>query len=106
MKQPLGVLSNTLLFGNAFSTDRSLPTQIDQDNTGVKARSTQDFVDTLIARKALIIDAAIHSQTAIDEANLRKRYANYAQNPKLRQRLETEVYDHSGTSNRCQLRLY
>ena len=31
VKQPLGVSPNTLLFGNAFSTDRSLLTQIDQD---------------------------------------------------------------------------
>ena len=70
VKQPLGVSPNTILFGNAFSTDRSLLTQIDQDVSGVKPRSTQDFVDTLIARQALIINAAIHSQTAINEANL------------------------------------
>ena len=36
--------------------------------SGVKLRSTQDFV-TLIARQTLIIDVAIHSQTAINEAN-------------------------------------
>ena len=53
VKQPLGVSPNTLLFGNAFSTDRSLLTQIDQDVSGVKQRSTQDFFDSLIARQAL-----------------------------------------------------
>jgi len=98
VKQPLGVSPNTILFGNAFSTDRSLLTQIDQDVSGVKSRSTQDFVDTLIARQALIINAAIHSQTAINEVNLQKRYANYARSPKLRKRLETEVDNHSGTT--------
>ena len=35
------------------------------------------FVDTLFARQAQIIDAAIHSQTVINEANRRKQYANY-----------------------------
>ena len=55
-------------------------------------------LDNLIARQANIINAAIHSQTAINDANLRKRYANYPRAPKLRQRLETEVDDHSGTT--------
>ena len=64
----------------------------------VKPRSTQDFVDNLIARQANIINAAIRSQTAINDANLRKRYANYPRAPKLRQRLETEFDDHSGTT--------
>ena len=90
VKQPLRVSPNTILFGNAFSTDRSLLTQIDQDVSGVKPRSTQDIFDTLIARQAIIFDAAIYSQT--------KRYAHYARSPKLRQRLETEVDDHSGTT--------
>ena len=84
VKQPPGVSSNTLLFGNAFSVDRTLLTQIDQAVTDVKPRSTQDFVDTLIPRHAQVIDAAIHPQTAINEAKLR--------------RLETEVDDHSGTT--------
>ena len=64
--------------------------------SGVKPHPTQDFVDTMITRQALIINAALHSQTAINDANLNKRYANYARSPKLRQRLETEVDDHSG----------
>ena len=72
VKQPLGASPNTLLFGDAFSVDRRLLTQIDQDVADVKPRSIQDFVDTLIARQTQIIDAAIHSQTAIYEANLRK----------------------------------
>jgi len=47
----------------------------------------------------IIIDAAIHSQTAINEANQGKQYANYAKrNPKLWKRLETEVDNHSGTT--------
>ena len=71
VKQPLGSSPNTLLNGDAFSVDRTLLTQIDQDVADLKARLTQDFVDTLIARQARIIDATIHSQTAINEANLR-----------------------------------
>ena len=55
VKQPLRVLPNTLLFGNAFSTYRSLLTLIHHDDSGVKPRSTQDFVDTLIVRQALFI---------------------------------------------------
>jgi len=61
VKQPLGVSPNTLLFGNAFSTDRSLLTQIDQDVSGVKQRSTQDFFDSLIARQALHGDTLANS---------------------------------------------
>ena len=45
VKQPLGLHQ----FGDAFSVDRTLLTQIDQDVADVKPRSTQDFVDTLIA---------------------------------------------------------
>ena len=55
-----------LLCTTEISTNRSLLTQIDQDVSD--GWFTQDFVDRLIARQALIIDAAILSQTA----NLRK----------------------------------
>ena len=78
IKKPLRVSANTLLFGNASAIDATLLTQIDRDVSDVKPQSTQDFVDSLISRQSKIIDAAIHSQTAIDEDNLRKRYATYA----------------------------
>ena len=77
VKQKLGASTNILQFGDVFSVDRALLTQIDQDVSDVTPRSTQDFVDTLIARHAQIIDTAIHSQTIINEANLRQRYSNY-----------------------------
>jgi len=94
VKQPLGVSPNTPLFGNAFSTEPTSPTQSDRGIFDVQTRSTKDFVDTSITREAKIIDTAIHSQTAINEANLRNRNASYACTPKLRQRVETEVDDH------------
>jgi len=53
VKQPLGVSPNTLLFGNAFSTDPSLLTQLDRDMAA--------FVDTLVECQAKIIDAPIQS---------------------------------------------
>ena len=93
VKQPLVASPNTLLFGNSFSVDRTLLTKIDQNVAAVNPRSTQDFVDTLIARQTQIIDTAIHSQTSINEANMRKRYANYPRASKLWQRLETEADD-------------
>ena len=74
VKQPFGALPNTLLFGNVFSTDPSSLTQLDRDVANEKTRSIRDFVDTLIERQAKIIDAAIQSQTAVNTANLRKRY--------------------------------
>ena len=74
VKQPLGVSPNTLLFGNAFSTDPSLLTQLDCDVADAQPRSIRDFVDTLIDRQAKIIDTAIQSQAAVNTANLRKRY--------------------------------
>ena len=77
VKQSLGISPNTLLsliwtllFGNAFSTNRSLLNQIDQDVSGVKPRSTQDFVDIIIAENALIINAAIQSQTALTPSTM------------------------------------
>ena len=99
-----GLIKYTI-FGNVFSSYRSLLTQIEHDVSGVNPRSTQNLVNTLIARHTLMIDVAIHSQIAINEANLRKRYANYARNPKIRQRLETEVDEHSGTTEPLPLRL-
>jgi hypothetical protein len=73
VKQLLGVSSNTLLFGNAFSTDPSLLTQLD-DVADAQPRSIRNFVDSLIERQAKIIEAAIQSQTVVYTANLRKRY--------------------------------
>ena len=68
VKRPLGASPNTLLFGNAFSTDPSLLTQLDRH---VQPRSIRDYVDTLIERRAKIIDAAIQSQTSFNASNLR-----------------------------------
>ena len=89
---------DTLLFGNAFSTDPSLLTQLDRDVTDVQPRSIRDFVDTLIERQAKMIDAAIQSQTSVNTSNLRKRYQKYSRAPKLRQRIEKNVDDHIGTT--------
>jgi len=63
-------------------------------------------INTLIARQAQIIDAAIHSQSVINESDLCKRLANYTQNSKLWHRLETEVNDDSGTTKLMRFRLY
>ena len=59
VKQPLGLSPNALLFGNAFSTDPSLLTQLDRDVSNEQPRSIQDFVDTSIERQAKIIDACL-----------------------------------------------
>ena len=83
VKQPLGVSPNTLLFGNDFSTDLFLLTQLDRDVSNKQPRSIRDFVDTLIERQAKLIDAAIQSQTSLNTANLRKRYQTYSRAPKL-----------------------
>jgi len=53
---------------------------------------------SLISRQAILINAAIHSQTEINEDNLRKGFATYPRLPKLRQRVDTEMDDHSGTN--------
>jgi len=54
-------------------------------------RLTYDIVDSSTRRQARTIDAAIHSQTEIDEANTKTTYASYTQTPELRQRVETVV---------------
>jgi len=99
VKQPLGVSPNTLLFGNAFSKDPSLLTQLDRDVSNEQPRSIRDFVDTSIDRQAKLIDVAIQSQTFLNTANLRKRYQMYLRAPKLRQRIETNKDDHTGTTD-------
>jgi len=71
-------LSNTLLFGNAFSTDPSLLTQIHRDVSDVHPQSIRDFNDTFIERQSKIIDAAIQSQKSLKTSNLRKRYQTYS----------------------------
>ena len=48
----IGVSPNILRFGNAFSTDPSLLTQLDCDVSDVQPRSIRDFVDTLIEHQA------------------------------------------------------
>ena len=73
VEKPLGISPNTLLFGNAFLTDPSLLTQLDHDVTDVQPRSIRDFIDTLIERQTKIIDAAIQSQTSVNNSNLRRR---------------------------------
>lgn len=88
VKQTLGVSPDTLLLGSIFSTVPSLLTQIDLDVSFVQPRLIRDFVVTLIARHANLIDEVIHSQTAMNEANLRKRYSSYARIPKLKQRVQ------------------
>ena len=98
VKQPLGVSPKTLLFGDAFSTDPSLLTQMDRDVADSPPRLIRDFVDTLIERQAKPIDAAIQSQKAVNTANLRKRYHTYARAPKLRPRIETTSDDHTGNT--------
>jgi hypothetical protein len=66
-----------------------------RDVSDVKPQSTQDFVDSLISRQSKLIDAAIQSQTEINEDNLRERYASYARLHKLRQRIQSDVDYHS-----------
>jgi len=46
-----------------------------------------------------LIGEVIHSQTAINKANLRKRYASYTRTPKLMQRVEMKLYDFFGTTD-------
>ena len=100
VKQPLDVSPSTLLFGNAFSTDPSLPTQLDHVDSDVQPRSIRDYVDTLIERqqKIMEMDAAIQSQTSVNTSNLRIWYQTYSRAPKLRQRIETNKDDHAGTT--------
>ena len=50
-QSPPGASPNTLLFGNAFSTDPYLLTQLDRDVADAAPRSIRDFVDTLIERQ-------------------------------------------------------
>jgi hypothetical protein len=83
IKQPLGVSPNTLLFGTAFSQDKTLLSEIDQQVTDSKPHFIRDYVDTLIDRQSKIIEAAIQSQVATNEENLRKRYSSYRRLPKF-----------------------
>jgi hypothetical protein len=100
VKQPLGASPNTLLFGHAFQVDPALLSTLDRDISDEKPRSIRDFVDTLMERQDKLIDAAIQSQVAINEDNLRKRYANYPRIPKIRNRIVQEVDDNTGTTDR------
>jgi hypothetical protein len=98
IKQPLGVSPNTLLFGAAFPTDSTLLGDIDRPPDEQKTRSIRDYVDELVDRQSRLIEAAIQSQVAVNEDNLRKRYAQYRKLPKLRQRTRDATTDDMVTS--------
>jgi transposase InsO family protein len=99
IKQPLGASPNTLLFGTSFMPDRSLLKTIDMDITANKPRSIRDYVDSLISRQHAVIDAAIQSQIASNEDNLRKRYAKYKRVPSLRQPIHQPTDNQGATTN-------
>ena len=55
IKQPLGASPNTLLFGNAFSVDRTLLTQIDQDVAdGPHSVITEQVTNGVATRMAVL----------------------------------------------------
>jgi len=63
VKQPLGVSTNTPLFGNAFRDDISLLVQIDRDFSNKHTQSIRDYVDTLVEQQSkLLLEAAAASQ--------------------------------------------
>ena len=87
-----------LLFPSYIISDLNFLIEVAVGIADAQPRSIRDFVETLIDRQAKIINAAIQSQTAVNAANLRKRYQTYSRAPKLRQRIETTTDDHTRTT--------
>ena len=79
VKMALGTSPNTLLFGNMIDVNSSSMPELEAVTLTTTSPKTtlRDYVDKLMNRQSLLIDAAIRSQNLINSENIEKRYKKY-----------------------------
>ncbi len=74
---------------------------MDQQNDTGTPKSIREYVDKFMHRQSKLLLAAVKSQQATNDAQLKRRYANYKTTPLLRQRNTKKANDFSDIDHNC-----